>query len=69
MKLILEDIQKVEVDLIEPEITIVDRVNPSRSYKFSPIGGYLIIQTGIPINVEMHTSIKVILIENIGMEG
>lgn len=63
MKLILRDMSESSIELEEPEITIVDKKHPERSYAMYPKGGYLIINTD-PIRnicrVEMNTKIEMI---------
>ena len=66
MKLILDDINKIEVDLEEPEITIVDKKNEKRAYVIYPKGGYMLIRHREPykvFDVDMNTTIELINIE------
>lgn len=63
MKLIVHGLQEVNFELDDPEITIADKSNPSRTYVIQPQGGYIIITSNDQygkFNVDMKTSIQLI---------
>ena len=43
MKLILKDLSESVIDLEEPEIRIVDKRHPERSYVINLVGGYMML--------------------------
>lgn len=65
MKLIMRDLSESSIELEEPEITIIDKKHPERSYILSPKGGYLMIDVDHlrdVCRIDMNTTIETIKI-------
>lgn len=73
MKLILQDVSEIEIDLEDVEIRIFDKKNPERSYIFNPIGGYILFERTEYRNyrISMESNVEVITIkqENVMKES
>ena len=65
MKLVIEDVSSSEIELEDVEITILNKTRPNVSYKFSPIGGYILIRRTEHENysISIESNIKVLTVE------
>lgn len=70
MKLILRELSESVIDLEEPEITIVDKKHPERSYVINLVGGYIMLEADYAkdfprkyFHVTMDSSSEIIEVE------